>query len=711
MADRIVPEAQLRAVASPGSYLAQPGGVSVSDSTDSFLRGMSRLNPALKSFLQQANEDFAQQEEAAGMAAANGIEASQKLEENRQGWRSLISTMRRDDPAQADAVAARSPHFRRGLYRAKAERLGMALDDHLRHLWNTNPEFNGVSLHDVDDVDLVREWVQAETEKYSDRVGVSNLNPTILAQSYIPYVSRAQDGLLGAHTELRTRRYHQDYQEELSAGMGLLMSYTGDGDSSVDSFITRLAGAESGGDYSIVNTLGYTGLLQWGDARLADFNAAHGTSFTLEEFRNDPSLQDKANRWHISDIDREIDAQGFLDKGWSRDGLRAVAHLGGIGGMKEFVMSGGKHSPKDAYGTSLAQYYQRFSSPLLELQQRLDRAVADGIDPRVANETAVASIIRHANAMGDPEYLKLIDEIETGNGKLGNIGWVKDKVAAAEASIVEAAWRAEERALKREKAEREAANVAIHRQALGALLENPAADISELVRAANETGNSDLAESLLSQQERMIDRTFNVRVNHEAVSAIRQSIFEGGDASEINAAIQSGSGIDFPASVTMQLYDDLEQRDRYVDLYDDRQVTAVVSDLERVVAERFAVNDGFERVAGTEKGVEAGLVLKRDIQDFIAENPEATISEVRGYAEDKLERMLKSPVWQPTVEERDEATSQRSFGEVTETQNQLLSFPADPSQLTPEQAEQLTALAQRLGTNVGVLLEAIAASQ
>ena len=64
--------------------------------------------------------------------------------------------------------------------------------------------------------------------------------------------------------------------------------------------------------------------------------------------------------WHFSDISSEIDKLGDKAKGYDRDGLKAVAHLGGIGGMKSFVRSKGEHNPKDQLGTSLQDYYDKF---------------------------------------------------------------------------------------------------------------------------------------------------------------------------------------------------------------------------------------------------------------------------------------------------------------------------------------------------------------
>ena len=46
---------------------------------------------------------------------------------------------------------------------------------------------------------------------------------------------------------------------------------------------------------------------------------------------------------------------------FNRDGLRAAAHLADFIGKKRFVLSDGQYNPLDELGTSLRDYYDRFS--------------------------------------------------------------------------------------------------------------------------------------------------------------------------------------------------------------------------------------------------------------------------------------------------------------------------------------------------------------
>ena len=131
------------------------------------------------------------------------------------------------------------------------------------------------------------------------------------------------------------------------------------------SFIKRLTQSESSGDSNaeiiIEDGKRYVGALQFGDARLQDYKNATGSSFTQDEFKANSVLQDKVAAWHIADIDKTIDGLGINTDVYDRDGLRAVAHLGGKGGMKKFVRSNGEYNPSDELGTSLQDYYDKFA--------------------------------------------------------------------------------------------------------------------------------------------------------------------------------------------------------------------------------------------------------------------------------------------------------------------------------------------------------------
>lgn len=129
-------------------------------------------------------------------------------------------------------------------------------------------------------------------------------------------------------------------------------------------FNTALGQSESGGNYGSVNTLGYFGKYQWGNALLQDFNRSTGQNITRDQFIASPDIQEAAQNWSNSRTDAALAPYvGATINGvaMTPDSLRAIAHLGGIGGATKYVTSGGKYNPSDAYGTSLSDYAGKFS--------------------------------------------------------------------------------------------------------------------------------------------------------------------------------------------------------------------------------------------------------------------------------------------------------------------------------------------------------------
>jgi len=132
---------------------------------------------------------------------------------------------------------------------------------------------------------------------------------------------------------------------------------------------------ESGGNWQAQNDVpgsggrGHFGRLQFSRGRLADAMRAgvipEGT--TPEQFMASPEMQQRVEAWHFSDIDRFISSQG-LDRyegqvisglPVTRQGMHAVAHLGGNAGLRRFLESGGEYNPADAFGTRLSDYLGR----------------------------------------------------------------------------------------------------------------------------------------------------------------------------------------------------------------------------------------------------------------------------------------------------------------------------------------------------------------
>jgi len=138
-------------------------------------------------------------------------------------------------------------------------------------------------------------------------------------------------------------------------------------------FPASLIQTESGGNWNALNNevgaggaRGHGGRLQFGTARLADAaKAGVIPAMTPRQFaQQPPEVQSQVENWHFSDIDQQTMQRGldqFLGQEVggipiTQDAVRAMAHLGGIGGAEKFLTSGGKYDPSDSFGTSLSEY-------------------------------------------------------------------------------------------------------------------------------------------------------------------------------------------------------------------------------------------------------------------------------------------------------------------------------------------------------------------
>jgi hypothetical protein len=161
------------------------------------------------------------------------------------------------------------------------------------------------------------------------------------------------------------------------------------------SFRSALRRSESGGRVDVVNSEGFTGLYQWGQPRLDDYNAATGQNITMEQFRSDAGIQEAAQDWHEGDILGQLGGYvgttvngQVLDEG----AIIGMAHLGGTGGARQYIETGGAYNPSDSNGTSLSDYAQRFAG----------LSVSGGGNLTVSTQSAPATIIQTADGSLQP---------------------------------------------------------------------------------------------------------------------------------------------------------------------------------------------------------------------------------------------------------------------------------------------------------------------
>ena len=110
------------------------------------------------------------------------------------------------------------------------------------------------------------------------------------------------------------------------------------------SFLDQLEASESSGkadaEITIKDGRRFVGKLQFGKARLQDYqkqlvqHSRKTSSSRIQHYKT-------KSRHGIADLDKAIDALGDDAADYDRDGLRAVGHLAGVGGMKKFVRTQG----------------------------------------------------------------------------------------------------------------------------------------------------------------------------------------------------------------------------------------------------------------------------------------------------------------------------------------------------------------------------------
>lgn len=133
-------------------------------------------------------------------------------------------------------------------------------------------------------------------------------------------------------------------------------------------FLHDIGFAESGNDYSRINTLGYLGKYQFGESTLRTLKYTG----TTKEFINSQWLQEhymsknlKYNHRRLESIIKQYDGTIIDGNVITTSGILAAAHLAGQGNVKKFFKFG--KNPNDKYGTRLTDYLFKFSGYTIKI--------------------------------------------------------------------------------------------------------------------------------------------------------------------------------------------------------------------------------------------------------------------------------------------------------------------------------------------------------
>ena len=135
----------------------------------------------------------------------------------------------------------------------------------------------------------------------------------------------------------------------------------------------------------------YAGLVQMGPERLEDYNQSTGANLTPEQYR---TLSEEDQRtiedWHFQDLNDQItnsDLSEYVGRDIggvkiTREGIVAMAHLGGVQGARRFLESDGRVNPADELGTRLSDYASRFGGgPAPATERQTEAMLAEGGQP------------------------------------------------------------------------------------------------------------------------------------------------------------------------------------------------------------------------------------------------------------------------------------------------------------------------------------------
>lgn len=227
--------------------------------------------------------------------------------------------------------------------------------------FENTPEFKARSRAILPEVMTPEEFVNDQLRSLPDGLNLDTLNKKYATLKLMGDVGTEVQDALGMASGITNI---QPLSGQLPEATGSMMP-------------ASLIRTESGGSFAAANDIegaggkGHYGRGQFSIGRLNEAKAAGviPQDMSPQDFLGNEEAQIAVENWHVQDILDYIGTTGldqFLGQTINgvevtRNGMIAVAHLGGKGGLKRFLESAGKYNPSDVFGTSLSDYLRTHS--------------------------------------------------------------------------------------------------------------------------------------------------------------------------------------------------------------------------------------------------------------------------------------------------------------------------------------------------------------
>jgi hypothetical protein len=232
-----------------------------------------------------------------------------------------------------------------------------------------------------------------------------------------------------------------------------------------------------------------------------------------------------------------------------------------------------------------------------ELSGIVAQQVANGLDGQLANKLVAQTIIRRAIADEDVTILDLADEVPSGSGMVGQIGYVKDMIAAARKNITASKIQGDRIAHLENKAKRSAAIDKLRGDAYAKIFDSPYANTREEFLQLNAYDPDEAAKvesfrtallSSLTAQNKVIE-------NPSLVTDMRLAALQGNltDEQVVNAV----HGGDIGAESAKELFDLTRKAHENKGITQDPIVTIFSKDITNVITKNGFSGEGADQMA------------------------------------------------------------------------------------------------------------------